>query len=793
MFRYALLALVCAAPALAASFENIALNAPYTLDPNPSYALCSDPGDFRQLTDGVYTTGYFWAQESTVGWANAKTVIITLDLGEVKPIRGVSLNTAAGTAGVAWPSGLRVFVGDADRQFREAGDLLALSAKHGEPAPFPYSVHRYWTDELRTHGRYVAFVITNQPFTFADEIEVYAGDPAWLAEPLPGAPVSDVAAYVASNIVRDAISRRLRQDVAAVREKAAAPSVPEAVRASVTAQLDAVLVELGAIPPEPAADFRAVLPLNETHRRIFAARGQLWPRGLTVWQSPLWGPLSHLADPPANPEARLRVAMMRNEFRAAALNVSNGGPEEASLTLRVEGLPGGVNPPWITVHEVAWTDTAAGVPVASALPAAARDDAGWRISIPAGMTRQVWFTVQPTDIDPGQYEGAVTLSGAAGDRAVPFTLDLYPMRFPDAPSLGFGGWDYTDGDGHRGVNPENRPLLIEHLRKRYVNAPWATSRVIPRGGYDASGRLTAPPDTRDFDAWVARWPDAAWYCIFAAVNNTFERWTMDDPEFDTAVGQWASFWADHARARGIDPSRLAVLLFDEPHAPEHDAIIVAWANAIRQAGAGWTIWEDPTYHELTESQEAMFAACDVICPNRTIFLRGSEDYRDFYRKQRDAGKRLEFYSCSGPSTLLDPYAYYRLQAWTCWKEGAQASYFWAFGDNAGVSPWNEYLAPRNIYTLSFLDDTSVTPAKMMEAAREGVQDYEYFVMLQAAIDRAPEGPAKDAAKRLLEELPDRVLDASTTPGLLWHDDIDRSLADEARIQILDALAALRAI
>ena len=326
MFRYALLALACAAPALAAPFENIALAAPYTLDPNPSYALCSDPGDFRQLTDGVYTTGYFWAQESTVGWANAKTVIITLDLGEVKPIRGVSLNTAAGTAGVAWPSGLRVFVGDADRQFLEAGDLLALSATHGEPAPFPYSVHRYWTDELRTHGRYVAFVITNQPFTFADEIEVYAGDPEWLAEPLPGAPVSDVAAYVASNIVRDAISRRLRQDVAAVREKAAAPGVLEALRASVTTELDAVLVELGANPPEPAADFRAVLPLNDLHRRIFAARGQLWPRGLTVWQSPLWGPLSHLADPPEAPDVRLRVAIMRNEYRAAALNVSNGDP-----------------------------------------------------------------------------------------------------------------------------------------------------------------------------------------------------------------------------------------------------------------------------------------------------------------------------------------------------------------------------------------------------------------------------------------------------------------------------------
>jgi len=267
---------------------------------------------------------------------------------------------------------------------------------------------------------------------------------------------------------------------------------------------------------------------------------------------------------------------------------------------------------------------------------------------------------------------------------------------------------------------------------------------------------------------------------------------MDTPEFATAVGEWARFWADHAEAKGIVPSRLSVLLYDEPHAPEQDAIIIAWANAIRAAGADLTIWEDPTYDSVSESQAAMAAVCDVICPNRTIFLRADEEYRNFYRAQRDAGKRLEFYSCSGPSTLLDPYSYYRLQAWTCWKEGAEASYFWAFGDNADISPWNEYLAPRNVYMLSFLDDISVTPAKMMEAAREGVQDYEYFVLLQAAVDAAPAGPAKDAAAKLLAELPDRVLDAGTTLGLMWHDEMDRTHADAARVEILDALATLHA-
>jgi len=47
--------------------ENIARGKACSLSPNPDYRLCTDPGDPVQLTDGVYTTGYFWTQASTVG------------------------------------------------------------------------------------------------------------------------------------------------------------------------------------------------------------------------------------------------------------------------------------------------------------------------------------------------------------------------------------------------------------------------------------------------------------------------------------------------------------------------------------------------------------------------------------------------------------------------------------------------------------------------------------------------------------------------------------------------------
>ncbi len=776
--------------------KNIALGASYTMTPAPSYALCTDPNDRTQLTDGKETEGYFWTQPSTVGWTNHRNVIVTIDLGREQAIRGASVRTAAGVAGVAWPSGIRLFVAGEDQQFREAADLLGLSAANGFPAPQPYRVHRYWTDALQTHGRYVAVVVTNQPFTFMDEIQVFAGDPAWLSEPVEGHPIADMAKHVSNSQTWDGITRRLRQDDAIIRERALAPRVPDDVRSNVLAALDAIADANQPLAESELAGFRAVLPLNGLHARQFACQAALWRaeghEELVLWQSPLWEPLDHLATPPRDAAPQLTIAMMDNEYRAASFNITNTQNDAVDVVLNIEGLPGDVNPDYITVHEVAWTDTASGLPVSSALPVATRNAEGaWKITVPVGMTRPVWLTFNPRGVPAGVHQGVVRLSHGDWSEEVPLTFHQYPLRFPDKPSLRFGGWDYTNGETHRGINPGNRDAVIADLKAHYVDTPWATSAVMPRGIHDANGKMTTAPDTAPFDEWIARWPEATNYAVFAAVNERFGNFTMDTPAFKTAVGEWARFWAKHAATQGIAPERVCVLLLDEPHEPAQDAIIIAWATAIAEAGADFTIWEDPTYQGVSESQAQLAAVCDVLCPNRTIFLRANEEYRDFYRAERDKGTTLEFYSCSGPTTLLDPYSYFRLQAWTCWAEGATASYFWAFGDNAGGSSWNEYVLPRNIYTLTYLDDTSVTPAKMMEGAREGIQDYEYFVMLEAAVEKAPDGAAKDAAQGLLDSLPALVLEAGTSAGLMWHDRLDRSQADIARVKVLDALVALQ--
>ena len=797
--------------------ENIALGVSYAFSASPNYGYCTDPEDPKQLTDGVYSEGYFWVQKSTVGWQNKCPVVITFDLGEDKPIRGASFHTAAGRAGVAWPQGIFIFVAGEDKQFYELGNLVGLSAEHGLPPADEYGTHRYWTDELRTHGRYVAFVVSARPYAFVDEIEVYAGEADWLELPHEGEPTADIQAHVASLQVREAIMQRLRTDIAAVRYKAEEAAISDDERKGIFAELDAIRASLDDLPVDYGDDFRAVLPVNPLHERLFKAQADLWAcqgyAPMTVWQSGLWDPISPVGDVPkpggAPRDTAIGVYMMRNEHRAGSFNITNATQEPTTVEVRIAGLPGGTNPSYVTVHEVVWTDTSLAQPVAAALPEAPREGDAYVIGVTPGLTRQVWLTFHPVDVEPGVHEGRVQVKWKDETVEVPLALYLFPMRFPDNPTLHFGGWDYVNSGGHRGVTLENRDAFIAHLREHYVDSPWATSGVIPKGQHDATGAMTAEPGTADFDEWLELWPNAGQYCIFASVASRFlssegrspgegepsRDWPMGTAEFETAVKDWAAFWANHAKEKGIDPGQVLLLLVDEPHSAKQDEIILAWAKAIRAADTGLKIWEDPVYKDMGQANPEMVAACHVLCPNRGIFLNADQAYRDFFAEQRKQGIALEFYSCSGPARLLDPYGYYRLQAWTCWKEGARATYFWAFGDNSGVSSWNEYRLTRSAYTPFFLDNTSVTPGKQMEACREGIEDYEYLVMLRDAIKAAEangvSGEALDQAKKLLAELPEHVLEAGTRESFHWSEKIDRTVADDARLQILNALVALQ--
>jgi hypothetical protein len=512
---------------------------------------------------------------------------------------------------------------------------------------------------------------------------------------------------------------------------------------------------------------------------------------------PAWDPAGPFELPASSLEA-MQVDTMCGEHRAAALSLFSVADRPLEARLSFAGLPGGPAPDFVTVHEVPWTDTAQGVPVAAALPEArrSREDKTWAVSVMPGLARQVWLTFHVTDLAPGDYEGAVVVESEGVDTLrVPVRLRVWPLEFPERTTLWLGGWSYTNGGGSHGLTAENRQAFVAHLREHFVNAPWATSGVMMK--FELTGE--DPPqihlDTKDFDEWIGLWPNAGRYMVFLSVPNSCAGAPVGTPEFARRVGAWISAWVRHLKAKGISPDQLGLLIRDEPHEASDAAPIVAWARAIKAAEPEVLIWEDPTYRDPAKAPAELFEVCDVLCPNRPMWLERGEPFERFYRDQKRKGKELQSYSCSGPARLLDPYGYYRLQAWHCWEYGGTGSFFWAFGDNSGASSWNEYFAKAGPFTPLFLDDRTVVAGKQMEAIRESVEDYEYLVMLQKAVDRAKAAGRSDGAlakaESLLKTAARKVLSAPGASQLRWHEPKDRTRADAARVEILEALASLQ--
>ncbi len=253
------------------------------------------------------------------------------------------------------------------------------------------------------------------------------------------------------------------------------------------------------------------------------------------------------------------------------------------------------------------------------------------------------------------------------------------------------------------------------------------------------------------------------------------------------------------KVQGNITGAVRALLADTPANPDADARILAWAKPIREAGTGIRVWENVIHSSMDDANQDMINACHVLSPHYGSFLKQGEAYRNYFRNKRDQGIALEYWNAWMGRTK-DPYMG-RLMPWTCWRYGAEAIHVWSFGDTGGASSWNEYVTTKLPYTPIFLDEVSVTAGKHLEATREGIQDYEYLAMLDRAIQEASAqgitGPELERARRLLETLPTRVCEAGGHGDDIEDDDfdwlnenVDRTMADEARIQVLAALTEL---
>ena len=782
--------------------ENIALNKPYTWSSPPNYALCTDPGDKTQLTDGVYSEGRFWSQKETVGWQKTRPVQCVIDLGRIEPICGALWSTAAGVAQVTPPETVLVLVSEDGVTWTFLGDLCELGTTENTPPDNGYAIFRFASDQMQGRGRYVCVIATAFPYCFVDEIEIWRGPDTWLCGELPGKRTGDLKRFYEESRIHAGVSARLRNDLKHIFTQAEALGFGEAL-AGAGNTVDALQNQIPAaaeVASSASDEFQTILPYGNLHKRILAlnapvlrAAGVLHP---LVWQGNRWDPLTLSVIPPQGSATdSVRLDLMRGEVRSEILNITNPSDHKLDLRVSLNGMPDRLH---LELREVLVTDTQSGEPIAAALRPLAADAQGiYRLLVPAGCTRQLWLACNRPDIASQTYAGTILIASpdAAFSQTLTLRVHIRNLIFPKQPLLHVGGWDYTQGEGNYYKAPGNRDENLALMKGMYVDSPWATKAVFPKGArFDTDGQLLNA-DALDFsvwDTWVHRWQGARNYCVFFSVGNSFEGDSIGTPRFDAKVGSWLTAWVRHMACQGLSPEQLVILLVDEPNERTQDAVLIAWAEAVQSANLGVVLFTDPTYTDPREGNPAMFAAHDVLCPKSIMLLTQGESFREFYQSQRAAGKTLWLYSCDGPAKLLDPITYHRAQAWIAFQIGAQGSFYWSFGCGGGIgNSWRAYVQGSNEYSPYFVGPTSVMEGKHSEALREGVQDYEYLCMLREQIDKARASGSDPAWVRRADELLDRgvaeAVAAIVPSNMQWHVTKNRSALDDVRIRLLDTL------
>ena len=492
-------------------------------------------------------------------------------------------------------------------------------------------------------------------------------------------------------------------------------------------------------------------------------------------------------------KVKLGITMMRGEVRSTAFSIANPTSEPQEFLINTTAVNSALG---LRVFQAVVTDTSEGIPVSSALRELPIETGRAKVAVPAGCNVQIWLMCYKPTAKAGKYAATVKVVGAKNP-AVTLAVEIVGIDFPKDPQLNVGGWEYAGN-----YNPKNRLHNIDFMREIGVNSTWAVGDfVIPMNpSFDADGRLTNADklDFSRFDKWISEWPNAHYYCVTHTMSySQFFGEKVNTPRYERMVLDYFKALEGRMAHLELKPEQLIYLYSDEPCSIEGDMIVVNFLKVIRKEKFRMQFFQDPIWNTPEKGVPEAFSLPNILCPNTPMLTANGQKFKEFYSRQREDGRTLWLYSCSGPAKQLDPLHYWRGQAWQCHQMKAWGSFFWAFGCTArSGESWNAYAKNGTEFGPYFVEREGMpTDSKQAEAVRESVEDFEYMKMLEAEIARVkaanPKHPALKEAEKALAEAPAEVVGAITPGSFQWSAEKDYGLFDRNAVRLLKALEALR--
>ncbi len=786
--------------------ENIALGKAYTFSVSPNYPLCTDTGDVTDLTDGIRIG--WWSNKGTVGWKYKKEPIkITVDLGKVEPVMGVAFNSMAGSSSIMWPSSIAVLVSEDNENFYLVGDLMELA---DEDLPLAYQGTKrcdFRTTKLRTKARYVRFyVIPSGTYTFCNEIEIYKGDEDFLSIDFPSQPTNEDQLLSKERLTRLGCYKRFRRDIELSRKIIQDSSCNFWTKWRSDRQLKRMLSELNTSEyPQDVDVFKAIIPFNNFHKKIFKiyasvlAKSKMAP--ITIWHSHPYHML-RLFEKPLNELSQLQVKMMQGECRSEVFNITNINKRTKQIEFRIVETEGENFANNIRVYQVEYVDTREGEAVASALILLNKKDGVYKTTVSIGMTRQIWLLVDSKDISPGLYHGRIEIFTKSFHKEIEFKIDVVSVSSLDYSDCSLATWDYVY-DKRYGITEDNQAEAINDITKRPVDTVCCRRPIVPwpkKEDFDVNGNLVGTLNFAKWDSFVATFPGKNYLAYTACRRSSaFVGKEFGTESFERAISQWASAWALHNHSIGLKPKQVMILFHDEPSNEEGFKTMYFYSKAFKLGTSEILIRGNPTVSPIGIPYGLeMVESLDILYVRRISYVRASNSLKNFYQEHVNKGKSLWFGMSNGLVRVFNP-GYYRLLPWYCAAFKANGSSFWAYGDNGGVSNWNEYSAiGRNNYTPLFIDTQSITTSKHWESACEGIHDYRCLQILLSRVEELKEAGCQDPkvgeAEIMVNTISREVIDQlHKIFGIYFESksiDNPSILVDDARLRILEMLKSM---
>ncbi len=811
------------------SSYNIALNKKYTctqFHPGNRYGNCADENDIIQLTDGhtsLNQTGepFLWFRKSSVAWRAKPWITIEIDLEKTSRVNQVTYVTSAGIHGFFWPKNIYVLTSLDGKTYQLITDMIQDNKptlpEYGKPTieePINYKIK---SRNFSANARYIKLVINQVAYIHvADEIEVLGN---------PDASVSDETDFLkvtgegkelftklkySTRIFSEAEQMKNECQLLGIDSAGRFDNVSKMLSDLCSSQLD--YKTFSTIVPNTEIDFE----LLRINAEILNKKGN---QGIITWLDTKWNPVD-VYSVPEKTDTEKKLFLANGEQRGQVINITNCESFDKNVKVSIQ-LPEKIKKSdFVYLRKVLCNDNQMNCLVYNILDDPFESIQENNLYIPSGMTQQLWIDFKPKTLKTGTYNIPVIITDDKNSTKINFEINISRHPFPKKLTLDLGMWDYITSATKKRYNltKDQIKTLLNIMKEFKYNRPWIPGSYLPNlddSFFDNKDELIVKPDFTEIDNWIDTFDFADNYYI-AGLRTVFGTvsFSKQPKRYFKRVEELANAFNKYLLQKDIKQS-VYIIPVDEPHTADQQIRSVKTALAIKKGTENQKskikIFVDTVHgYPKTEADvidgETIYSVSDDICAHYQIFLNFLEksQAQDFYKNMIDQKKEFSFYNTLTPARSFDPYYYYLLQQWVCYKYKATGSGYWQFYDLPEDSNFNDYAIEKLIYSPFYSNNKKTYITKHWKAIYEGRQDYEYLVMLKERIKNEKSVAKSEQFEKLLYDVLNKTVqplidytskelslwDANPeiyTTHLHWKTKKDRSVSEKQRKRIWQVL------